>query len=299
MKLRKVLYIAIMMASILSLPEQTKAQNLEVVGQAKITVMPTDNTADQIVVKQADGTLAVRSASTLKELPSSPQAGEMLYWNGTAWVVVPAATSGATLSFLNGAPIWIGVTDVLNHITGKIWMDRNLGASQVATSNTDAASYGELYQWGRRTDGHEKRTSSTSTTLSNSDTPSNGNFITTDSSPFDWRSPQNDNLWQGVSGINNPCPSGYRIPTDAEWNAERMSWSSNNPAGAMASPLKLPLAGARDYSNGSLAGVGIAGGYWSSTVSGTNARLLYFDSSGASMVADYRASGFAVRCLKD
>ena len=42
--------------------------------------------------------------------------------------------------------------------TGKVWMDRNLGAAQVATSATDEAAYGDLYQWGRPEDGHEKRT---------------------------------------------------------------------------------------------------------------------------------------------
>ena len=62
---------------------------------------------------------------------------------------------------------------------------------------------------------------------------------------YDWRSPQNDNLWQGVNGINNPCPSGYRIPTEAELDAERLSWSSDNSAGAIASALKLPMAGYR------------------------------------------------------
>jgi hypothetical protein len=47
------------------------------------------------------------------------------------------------------------VNDVTNPTTGKTWMDRNLGASQVANSSTDAASYGDLYQWGRRADGHQ------------------------------------------------------------------------------------------------------------------------------------------------
>jgi len=36
--------------------------------------------------------------------------------------------------------------------TGRVWMDRNLGASQVATSSTDPLSLGDLYQWGRGTD---------------------------------------------------------------------------------------------------------------------------------------------------
>jgi hypothetical protein len=127
--------------------------------------------------------------------------------------------------------------------SGKCWLDRNLGATRVAQSTTDAEAYGHLYQWGRGTDGHQIRTSGTTSTLSGSNTPGHGNFILAPNSPYDWRSPQNDNLWQGVNGINNPCPAGYRLPTEAEWNAERQSWSSNNAAGAFASPLKLPVAG--------------------------------------------------------
>jgi hypothetical protein len=151
--------------------------------------------------------------------------------------------------FCNGST---AVVDVTNPATGKIWMDRNLGASQAATSSTDANSYGDLYQWGRRSDGHQCRNSATTTTLSSTDQPSHGNFIRAPNSPWDWRSPQNNNLWQGVNGVNNPCPSGYRLPTFAELDAERASWSSNNSAGAFASPLKLPLAGSRIGSNGSL-----------------------------------------------
>jgi hypothetical protein len=49
--------------------------------------------------------------------------------------------------------------------TGKVWLDRNLGARQVCTSSTDAACYGDLYQWGRAKDGHESRTSGTTETL--------------------------------------------------------------------------------------------------------------------------------------
>jgi hypothetical protein len=61
------------------------------------------------------------------------------------------------------------IVDVTNPTTGKTWMDRNLGATQVATSSTDAAAYGDLYQWGRGNDGHQCRTSSTTTELSATD----------------------------------------------------------------------------------------------------------------------------------
>ena len=106
------------------------------------------------------------------------------------------------------------IVDVTNPTTGKIWMDRNLGATQVATTTTDQASYGDLYQWGRRADGHQCRTSPTTVTLSSVDQPAHGDFILAPNAPYDWRSPQNANLWQGVNGVNNPCPSGYRLPTD-------------------------------------------------------------------------------------
>jgi uncharacterized protein (TIGR02145 family) len=191
------------------------------------------------------------------------------------------------------------IVDVTNPTTGRVWMDRNLGASRAATSSTDADSYGDLYQWGRRADGHHKRTSPTTTTLSSTDTPDHGSFILVGNSPFDWRSPQNNTLWQGVDGTNNPCPAGYRLPTEAEWNAERTSWSSNNSAGAFASPLKLPAAGFRSRSSGSVLNVGSNGNYWSSSVSGTNAWELNFGSSGAGMGGSNRASGSSVRCLKD
>jgi uncharacterized protein (TIGR02145 family) len=244
------------------------------------------------------------TSETDPSVPSGTQPGEMQYWNGSEWVTIsPASSNAQILYFINNKPQWgplLSSTDVMNSSTGKVWMDRNLGASRVATSSTDANAYGDLYQWGRAADGHENRTSGTTATLSSSNTPGHDNFITIGTAPADWRSPQNDNLWQGVNGTNNPCPGGYRLPSEAEWEEERTSWSSNNATGAFSSPLKLPVAGWRvSFLDGSLGNVGSRGLYWSSTLNGAYSYALYFVSSNAFLYIDYRANGLSVRCLKD
>lgn len=174
-------------------------------------------------------------------------------------------------------------------------MDRNLGALRTATKSADPDAYGSLYQWGRLTDGHEYRASGTTSITSPDNVPGHDDFIT----GIDWRVPPEDNLWQGVSGINNPCPDGFRLPTRTEWQDEGLSWGSQNAAGAFASPLRLVIAGSRSRFSGEVSNAGIVGWYWSSTLSGISANLLNFDSGGANLFALNRAYGLSVRCIKD
>jgi len=195
------------------------------------------------------------------------------------------------------------VVDVINPITGKTWMDRNLGASRAATSATDEEAYGDLYQWGRSSDGHQCRNSKIEPKVSSSVTPDHGDFILSYMNyGYNWHMPpKNDDLWQGVNGINNPCPSGYRLPTEAEFSAERRSWTTDNYAGAFASPLKLTLAGTRFYANGELQSVGTLGNYWSSTTTENFAKTLIFHNNNnkANIGGTSRAYGNSVRCIKD
>jgi hypothetical protein len=256
-----------------------------------------------ISITNTSGAISIASTA----VPSGNAAGDMLYWNSTAWVRIPAtANEGAALQMIGGVPSWVGGTPPppsVTSATGRIWMDRNLGATQVAVSSTDHLAYGSLYQWGRGSDGHQliNWTNSTTgasvngTSTTRTDTPGN-QFI---QSTSDWRITPDNNLWQGVvgGGVNNPCPTGYRIPTDVEWDAEFRSWTSAGPLGAFNSPLKLPMAGYNQYNNGTLRWPGTYAFYWSSSVFGVKAYELEFGNSTGIGAMD-RAQGLSVRCIK-
>lgn len=191
---------------------------------------------------------------------------------------------------------------------GKTWLNNNLGANYAnttkvafnpaaqASSSTDANAYGSLFQWGRGADGHEFRTSGN--TAGPIATPwTSTNFITNSTSPNDWRTPQDVNIWQGVSGSNNPCPIGYRLPTETEMTNQKSTWASSNSASAFGSPIKLTVAGRRNAGDGSLSDVNTVGVYWISTVSSASSRSFGFNSTLAEMYNDFRVFGFTVRCI--
>ena len=193
---------------------------------------------------------------------------------------------------------------------GLEWLDRNLGATQVATGPTDADSYGHYYQWGRYADGHQIKTSSSITGPVNTDTPGSSFVKVANLNPWDWRTGQNPSLWQGVSGTNNPCPSGFRIPTRVElatlfgliprFSTPVCGADSSCKDVAANSLLKLPSGGYRVYSSAGLSSVGSYGYYWSSTVNGVYAYLpAFYATNVVPANSDYRAYGFSVRCLKD
>jgi uncharacterized protein (TIGR02145 family) len=278
------------------------------------------------ITSTTSGLLPPRMTEAQRNVISTPAAGLIVYctdcgangelqlFNGTSWVnmvgAAAAAAAGPVTFSFNG----LTYQEVLSSTT-KIWLDRNLGATQVATSSTDAASYGDLYQWGRNTDGHQIRTSGTASSQVVSGAEGTSFII----GFSDWLIVQDDTRWNSGIGApvkvtaNDPCPAGFRVPTDTELEAERNNggtgfWGTgsaqNNALGAFNSALKLPVAGYRDSSTGDPGFVGSYGLYWSSTVLGNTvlgnlARHLYFRSDVALMSTNYRAHGFSVRCIKE
>jgi uncharacterized protein (TIGR02145 family) len=243
-------------------------------------------------IKKADGTTDLNTDEQGMQVYNIAEKKTYM-WDGTKWSELAAKGSGDNDA--GNAGIGSAYGEVAS-TTGKVWLDRNLGATSNDPANTN--SYGDLYQWGRSADGHQLRTSNaTPGQLSDWIADESEDVFRTGSS--DWLSTANDNLWTGTAAENNPCPSGFRLPTNAELNQERIALNITNAASAASSLLKLPVAGYRDYSNGTLGNVGSNGDYWSSTVSGTNARFLDFSSSNADMGSLDRAHGLSIRCIKD
>jgi uncharacterized protein (TIGR02145 family) len=199
---------------------------------------------------------------------------------------------------------------------GKIWLNNNLGADYAnvsstsfspgtqATSATDYHAYGSLFQWGRCPDGHEliSWTSGAAGThkysavsgQSATDTPTSASYLY--GGFYDWRSTKNDNLWQGEAGTNNPCPSGFRVPTAAELTSLVTAAGISSATYVAASKLLFSNAGGIDYSTGDIDSPGYFGGYWSSTVKDLWASCCQFSSVTGSYNVG-RTYGFSVRCL--
>ena len=105
--------------------------------------------------------------------------------------------------------------------------------------------------------------------------------------------------WMPINGINNPCPQGFRIPTESEFEEERLSWVSNNSKGAFNSPLKLTLTGERSRVSGQIGNVGTFVGYRTSTLSGTSTRVMGISLTNSFMGTRERADGNCIRCIMD
>ncbi len=301
--------------------------NLAVAINNDVPLPPDAITGDDFV--QTNSTGELYSISTVPEATSYtwtvPTDATITSGQGTTSITVDLGTTSGyvRVSYENACgnsvynELYVTLySTVYNAITADIWMDRNLGASQQATAFDDHLAYGSLFQWGRAAEGHEiiVWTSSTTsngteqinetTTNATTAVPNGGNlwdgkFIKESYSPYDWLVPQDNTLWQGVYGTNNPCPSGYRLPTETEMVDERQSWSTNDRTGAFGSPLKFTCTGYRKRATGSLYAPGNYGYYWTSTTVSGNSKAIYFTATFATFFNAQRANGNSVRCIRD
>jgi len=271
--------------------------------------------------------------------------------NGTITVTAinSCGTGTASMDVKVGCPV--------KTISGSwlTFMCYNLGAATGVQSLTPAQqaaapaanNYGDLYQWGRVADGHQLRTSPSYPTNDNV-TPENGvvsspnlngngqvdptfeaygKFIKNNNSAtfYDWRSPQDNTLWyNNGKTVNDPCPDGWRVPTQAEWGSiflggaisdapgaatvNKWTWNNSGTYGYLITPLGnseatlfLPAGGLRNSDTSSLSSITLYGYYWSSSVNGSKANYLAFTNSNVSPGSSiyFHAVGNSIRCVAE
>ncbi len=115
------------------------------------------------------------------------------------------------------------------------------------------------------------------------------------------------------------CPSGWHVPSDAEWTSLTMylggdsvavcrlkeigliHWQSPNSGANNESGFTALPGGCRDY-DGSFYDIGNYGYWWSSTefiTGGAWSRYMGYDGSGGYRYGRFEQDGFSVRCIKD
>ncbi|CAA7194065.1 fibrobacter succinogenes major paralogous domain-containing protein [Chryseobacterium potabilaquae] len=192
--------------------------------------------------------------------------------------------------------------------SSKAWKRSNIGAD---TNNPDTPtinSIGNYYQWGRNT------VRGTGTSLGAQPGWDSNNSIAATS----W------NLGTEFSPIkntaNDPCPSGFRVPTNTEWSTlinnntpSRIgTWATNlntytYEGSALvltcsSNKLTLPASGVRGRTSfdGAVYEFGYGGFYFSSTPNNDTAAIsLSFTNSTLSSAAAFKSNGTAIRCIAE
>ena len=105
--------------------------------------------------------------------------------------------------------------------------------------------------------------------------------------------------------MNNPCPLGFRIPTEAEFNLEKGLWNQNDPFAGFNSVLKIPFMGFRETDGVILLPSQLPQfqALWTSTISNNQSKAFQIRYDGfngdAYVEVHARAHGYSVRCIKN
>jgi hypothetical protein len=209
---------------------------------------------------------------------------------------------------------------------------------------------GDYYQWGRTSDGHQHWDSKkvSAPVLSTGDYDATGQiragadaygkFILAPDSPNDWRT-TNNYLWDSNTPTsiaenyapvkvvgNDPCPTGFRVPTTWEW-VKVLGGTYSSPTGTISNSLDhfvrggsptgaaygglqgvthidnplyfLPVAGSLSAGAGVVGQAGSQGGYCSSTTTGSSYYGLTISQYWSAVYPKTRAQGLNVRCVAE
>jgi hypothetical protein len=219
--------------------------------------------------------------------------------------------------------------EVISPITGKIWLDRNLGAKRPCKSFDDKSCFGGYYQWGRIGNGHENTKGQISNSYEQATKVDLYDYENAKSyfirvkfltKSMDWAFNIDKSgtlrhaIWSSTDGTG-VCPVGFRVPTQSELEAETITQGIDSNSELFKTFLKIPTNGGRDFSTGNLSTQGQYVSLWTlysekvddytndpeNKKEGYMSKALFSakHDSSAYFAIQFRAAGKGIRCIKD
>lgn len=197
-----------------------------------------------------------------------------------------------------------GVSDVDGNTYGTVtigvqtWLNKNMNVGTMLAAATNQTNNGTVEKWCNGANGNAHTTSGDCATYG---------------ALYTWNEAMQYSTTEGAQGI---CPSGYHIPTDAQYKtlemylgmsqavADATDWRGTDEGTKLkaggSSGFEAPLSGYRS-TGGTFNNRSTYTYLWSSSMSGSNAwrRLLSSGNAQVYRLASAQAFGFSVRCLKD
>jgi uncharacterized protein (TIGR02145 family) len=261
-----------------------------------------DNSAMLDVKSTSKGFLPPRMTTLQRNAITSPANGLMIYntdekimnvFNGTSWVLLSPVVCGQTFS---------------DHRDGKVYSTVQIGTQCWMAQNLNV---------GTRINGSVDQTN-------NSPTPFIEKYCYDNNEAncdiygglYQWNEMMQYSTTPGRQGI---CPTGWHLPTNAEWTTlitylggESVAggkmketgtthWASPNTEATNSSGF-TGLPGGYRYSNGTMYYIWHNGTWWSSTDHLTTdawSRYLLYDNANVNRSYNSKSCGNSIRCLKD
>jgi uncharacterized protein (TIGR02145 family) len=209
-------------------------------------------------------------------------------------------------------------------VNGDLVMDRNLGA--LSTCQSSHESYGLLYQWGRKDPfpgtcvkddnvvmaatvkwpdpvKSDERTGTIAYAVAHPHT-----FISYNPKNYDWQYVQDNTRWASVKTIYDPCPQGWKVPSDCfagfrKYFEQPFTGVGTDFKGKFSASQSVwfPATGYRYYYDATLYSSGLYGSYWFSSTDGVYADYMffYFSNGVYPLRQGPRSNAYSVRCIAE